>query len=95
MKEETGLEIFNPTLVGVKQFPIKQGRYVVLLFKSHEFKGNLKSSSEGEVSWIKYSDLPNLDTVEDFEDLLKVMNSESLNEFQYVVHDDIWQVVLK
>lgn len=29
MKEETGLDIKNPVLVGVKQFPIKYGRYVV------------------------------------------------------------------
>ena len=37
MKEETGLEITNPRLVGVKQFPIENGRYVVLLFKSTEW----------------------------------------------------------
>jgi len=29
MKEETGLDIKNPRLAGVKQFPIKGGRYVV------------------------------------------------------------------
>ena len=32
MKEETGLTILNPRLVGVKQFPLENGRYVVLLF---------------------------------------------------------------
>ena len=31
MQEETGLTIRNPRLVGVKQFPIEAGRYVVLL----------------------------------------------------------------
>ena len=34
MKEETGLTIIEPRLVGVKQFPIENGRYVVLLFKA-------------------------------------------------------------
>ena len=34
MKEETGLDILDPRLVGVKQFPIENGRYVVLLFKA-------------------------------------------------------------
>ena len=33
MKEETGLTISNPHLVGIKQFPIENGRYIVLLFK--------------------------------------------------------------
>ena len=34
MKEETGLTIIDSRLVGVKQFPIENGRYVVLLFNS-------------------------------------------------------------
>ena len=29
MKEETGLDIYKPKLVGVKQFPIDNGRYIV------------------------------------------------------------------
>ena len=32
MKEETGLNITNPKLVGIKQFPITNGRYIVLQF---------------------------------------------------------------
>ena len=34
MKEETGLTVIEPRLAGVKQFPIENGRYVVLLFKA-------------------------------------------------------------
>ena len=37
MKEETGLDIINPKLAGIKQFPIENGRYVVLLFKTEQF----------------------------------------------------------
>ena len=44
MKEETGLDITNPRLVGIKQFPITNGRYIVLLFKATEFKGTVTSS---------------------------------------------------
>ena len=44
MKEETGLDITNPRLVGIKQFPITNGRYIVLLFKVTEFKGTVTSS---------------------------------------------------
>ena len=95
IKEETGIKIKNPTLVGVKQFPIKKGRYVVFLFKATEFEGELNSSVEGKVEWIEYNDISKLNTVDDFEDLLKVFNSIELNEFQYVVDNEKWNVVLK
>ena len=95
MKEETGLDIKNPILVGVKQFSIKYGRYVVFLFKTNEFEGILQSSKEGKMEWVEYKDLSKIKTVDDFEDLLKVMNSNKLSEFQYVVKNDIWNVVLK
>ena len=95
MKEETGLDIKNPKLVGVKQFPIKCGRYVVFLFKTNEYSGTLVSSNEGNMEWVEYDKLKDINTVDDFEDLLKVINSNNLSEFQYVVKDDIWEVVLK
>ena len=95
MKEETGLDIKNPKLVGVKQFPIKCGRYVVFLFKTNEYSGTLVSSDEGNMKWVEYDKLKGINTVDDFEELLNVMNSNNLNEFQYVVKDDIWKVVLK
>ncbi len=95
MKEETGLDIKNPKLVGIKQFPIKCGRYVVFLFKTNEYSGTLVSSDEGNMEWVEYDRLKDINTVDDFEELLKVMNSDKLSEFQYVVKDDIWNVVLK
>ena len=95
VKEETNLDIKNPKLVGVKQFPGEAGRYIVFLFKTTEFSGNLISSDEGKIEWKEYSELSNLKTVDDLEDLLKVMNSDTLNEFQYVIKDNIWNVVLK
>ena len=52
MKEETGLDVTNPKLVGVKQFPIKNGRYIVFLFKTEQFSGELVSSEEGQMEWI-------------------------------------------
>lgn len=95
VKEETNLDIKNPKLVGVKQFPGEAGRYIVFLFKTTEFSGNLISSDEGKMEWIEYKDISKIKTVDDFEELLKVMNSNELSEFQYVVKDDIWNVVLK
>jgi 8-oxo-dGTP diphosphatase len=95
VKEETNLDIKNPKLVGIKQFPGEAGRYIVFLFKTTEFSGNLISSDEGKMEWKEYSELSNLKTVDDLEDLLKVMNSDTLNEFQYIISDDKWKVVMK
>jgi len=95
MKEETGLTVLNPRLVGVKQFPIENGRYVVLLFKATWWSGELCSSDEGQMEWINYSELSAVKTVDDFDDLLKVMNTPELTEFQYLVSGDEWTVAIR
>ncbi len=41
MKEETGLNITDPKLVGIKQFPITNGRYIVLFLKRRNLAGLL------------------------------------------------------
>ena len=95
MKEETGLEIRHPRLVGVKQFPIREGRYVVLLFKAEEFSGEVISSEEGKMEWIGMEQLGSIDTVDDFDALLRVMNDPELTEFQYLVQGDRWEAVIR
>ncbi len=95
MKEETGLDIKNPQLVGVKQFPIKDGRYVVLLFKTTEYSGTVVSSNEGQMEWVESNRLSEINTVDDFEDLMRVINDPDLTEFQYLVDGDTWTVSIK
>ncbi len=95
MREETGLEIREPRLAGVKQFPVEGGRYVVLLFLAERFAGKLTSSAEGQMTWVDRKDLPGLQTVEDLPDLLRVMEDPALTEFQYLVEGDKWIPVLK
>ena len=95
MKEETGLTVYKPRLCGIKQFPIDGGRYLVFFFRTDTFEGELRSSEEGHVEWIRRKDLPNINKVTDFMDMLKVFDSDDLTEFQYVVQDDDWKVILK
>ncbi len=95
IREETGLTVVDPRLVGVKQFPIDNGRYVVLLFKATEWTGNVISSEEGQMEWIEYSYLSKVKTVDDFDGLLKVINDPTLTEFQYLRDGDEWIVSLK
>lgn len=95
MKEETGLTVLDPRLCGVKQFPIEGGRYLVFLFIADHFTGELRSSEEGTMHWIKKEDLASLNLVSDFHELLQVMLSEDLSEFQYILEDSQWKVILK
>lgn len=95
MREETGLTVRHPKLCGVKQFPIENGRYLVLLFETEEFEGTLRSSEEGQMIWIPRGDLAGYDTVDDLEELLDVMLKPELTEFQYTVEDGQWLVTLR
>jgi len=100
MKEETGLDIKNPKLAGIKQFPIQDGkyengRYIVLLFKACEFSGEVISSEEGQMEWIDYDHLAEIEAVDDLEELIHVINNQNLTEFQYLVDGDEWSVSVK
>ena len=88
MKEETGLDIKNPKLAGVK-------RFIVFLFQTNDFTGNVASSDEGQMEWVEISKLSELSTVDDLEELLEVMNNPELTEFQYLVDGDNWTVSIK
>ncbi len=82
VREETGLTIEQPILCGVKQFPTEDGeRYVVFLYKTNRFSGELKSSEEVDVFWIPRKDLPNYDVAPDFHELVRVFESDDLSEF--------------
>lgn len=95
MKEETGLTIQSPRLCGVKQFPIEGGRYLVFLFETDRFEGELSDSEEGKMRWVKISELPQENLVADFDDLIDVMLSDRLTEFQLIVEKDTWIPVKK
>ena len=95
MKEETGLAISQPRLCGIKQFPIDGGRYIVFLFKTDRFTGELRSSDEGEMEWVSRADVGKLSSVADLEALLTVMDRDDMTEFQYVISDDQWKAILR
>ncbi len=95
MREETGLTVLNPRLCGVKHFPLNEGRYIVFLFEATRYEGELCSSDEGRMHWIKTDDLDQVNLVNDFMDLIDVMLDDQLSEFQYVIHDNKWHIVKK
>ena len=75
MKEETGLEIKNPKLCAIKEWDWGNGvRYLGLLYKTNNFKGELKSSSEGKVFWINKKDINKYELSQDFLELFKLID---------------------
>lgn len=95
MKEETGLTIHNPMLRGMKQFPTDKGRYLVFLFWTKEFEGEVCSSQEGAMHWVKKEELSKVNLVKDFEQLVEVIVDDNLTEFQYVIDDQEWKVQIR
>ena len=91
--EETGLTIADPKLVAVKDWePEEGGRYIVFCYKATEFTGQLRSSEEGEVSWVKKDQLEKLDLSYDMLPLLEVMEDPDLSEYYYRKRtDDDWE----
>ena len=91
--EETGLTIVDPKLVAVKDWSLDDGgRYIVFCYKATEFTGQLRSSEEGEVSWVEKDQLDQLDLSYDMLPLLEVMEDPDLSEYYYRKRtDDGWE----
>lgn len=84
VKEETGLTIKNPQLVGMKHWYTKEDeRYLVFLYRASEFEGTIRSSDEGEIKWIERSEVPKLNLAYDMLNLLRVFEEDDLNELFY------------
>lgn len=81
VREETGLTIEAPRLCGLKQFWEDDGtRYIVFLYKTDRFSGELRSSREGKVFWIKRADLPDCQLPVSFAEMLRVFEEDSVGE---------------
>lgn len=100
VQEETGLTIQSPQLCGIKNWTQEDGsRYMVLLYKTDRFKGELKSSEEGEVFWVPWDKLLTADTSlnmrDDMRDMLSVFLDEDLSEVYYERKNGAWTYALK
>lgn len=95
IKEETGLDISEPQLCGVKDWIIdKNSRYIVLLYKTNKFSGELTSSKEGEMLWISVEDIRNMPLANDMDELLEIFFRDDLTEQYFEKIDDKWKMRL-
>lgn len=93
--EETGLTITSPRLCGVKEWENSDGsRYVVLLYKTDQFSGTLKSSGEGQVFWATREEILTMPMTEHFDQVMEVFFREDLSEFYYRKTENDWEIQL-
>lgn len=100
IKEETNLDIKNIQLCGTKDWCniTENRRYMVFLFKTQSFSGELlENGEEGEVYWVDKVLVCNLELAHGFDKMLEVFLNENLNEY-YIsrAHDqELWMHELK
>lgn len=95
MKEETGLTIADPRLCGVKNWINEDGsRYIVFLFRTDQFSGELMSSDEGRVFWMEKDEVLRSDWIWHMDGLLRIMADGEFAELFLDAADD-WKPVLK
>lgn len=95
IKEETGLDISNLELCGLKNWMDDEIRYVIYLYRTNNYSGELVSSDEGEVRWEQISNLTNLQLSLDMEEMLRIFQENNLSEFFYFKDNGKWNFHLK
>ena len=89
IREETGLTIRHPRLVGVKDWFRSSGeRYMVLLYRASEFSGTLTSSEEGQVRWVPLDGLDRLPLASSMREMLRVFLDEDISEMFWPIDSD-------
>ena len=92
VKEETGLTIKKPILCGIEEFKTKdEDRYIMLYYKTDRFSGKIRSSAEGEVFWVNREDLGKYKLSLDLKRIMKIMESDELNELIYYDDKGKWR----
>ena len=82
MKEETGLDIKNPQPCGFKDWILDDGsRYLVLLYKTNQFSGELKSSDESRLYWLEQKEILNANLIWNMRELLEIFEGDQYLEF--------------
>ena len=95
MKEETGLTIEKPDLCGIKEWINEDGsRYIVFLFKTDSYSGELASSSEGRVFWLEIDDVLKTNWIWNMDGLMRIFADGEFAEL-FLDSSDSWKPLLK
>ena len=81
VKEETGLTISHPQVVGVKQFyDHNDERYLVFFYIAEQFSGTVKESDEGKLTWMSAKELKKQKLAYNFDHDLPVFFEQTISE---------------
>lgn len=94
--EETGLTVSSLQLCGIQDWTEDDGtRYVILLYKTNQFEGELSSSDEGEVRWVPLRDLPGMKLANSMHTMLQLFCNNTLTEQFFYKENGEWIEVIK
>lgn len=94
--EETGLTVSNLQMCGIQDWTEDDGtRYMILLYKTNHFEGELSSSAEGEVRWVPLRDLPNMKLANSMQTMLQLFCNDTMTEQFFYKKDGKWIEVIK
>lgn len=93
MREETGLTIRHPRLVGAKDWMQRdgQGRYLVLLYTAEAYAGELHDSDEGHVQWMTLDEMRAGKMAEGMELYIDIFLGQKASEIWYPPWENGWQ----
>ncbi len=84
IKEETGLAISDVEFCGIKDWIELDGsRYMVFLYKTNRYSGNIQSSSEGRVFWMSLEELKKKEALWHLEMMLEIFCGNGVSELYF------------
>lgn len=96
IQEETGLTISNLQFCGIKDWIEFDGsRYMVFLYKTNVFSGNIQSSSEGNVFWMPLEELKQKGTLWHLDKMLEIFCGSGVTELYFDRNADAKEPELK
>lgn len=82
--EETGLTVGHVRLRGIYDWLLPEGgRYVVFLYDTSDFSGDLAASDEGALEWVTPERFLSLPLAQGMDTVLRMMNDPDIGECFY------------
>lgn len=97
IKEETGLTISNLEFCGIKDWMEFDGsRYMVFLYKTNQFSGDIISSNEGKVFWMPLEGLRKAENkLWHMDQMLELFCGDTYSELYFSRNDSAIKPILK
>lgn len=97
IKEETGLTISNLEFCGIKDWVEFDGsRYMVFLYKTNQFSGDIISSNEGKVFWMPLEGLRKAENkLWHMDQMLELFCGDTYSELYFSRNDSAIKPLLK